>query len=111
MDAGGKTIAVVATGLDRIHPKQNVDLQERILASDGLILSEQPLGIKANPTRLIARNRLQAALADTVIVVECPIHSGTMHTVEFARKYGKTIRTYKFSELSELNSCEFCNCL
>ena len=47
LDAGGKTIAIVATGLDCVHPKTNSALQEDILRSGGLILSEQPLGTKA----------------------------------------------------------------
>ena len=86
------TIAIVATGLDRVHPHENIPLQEEILRKGGLILSEQPLGVKANPARLVARNRLQAALSEEVVVAECPYHSGTMHTVRFAQKYGKTIK-------------------
>ncbi|MDE6987824.1 MAG: DNA-protecting protein DprA, partial [Bacteroides acidifaciens] len=60
--AGGKTIAIVASGLNIVHPKENEPLQQHILENGGLILSEQPFGMKANPTRLVARNRLQAAL-------------------------------------------------
>ena len=86
------TIAIVATGLDRVHPHENIPLQEEILRNGGLVLSEQPIGTKANPTRLVARNRLQAALSEEVVVAECPFHSGTMHTVRFAQKYGKTIK-------------------
>lgn len=92
MAGGGGTIAIVATGLDRVHPHENISLQEEILKEGGLILSEQPLGVKANPARLVARNRLQAALSEEVVVAECPVHSGTMHTVRYAQKYGKTIK-------------------
>jgi len=60
--------------------------------------------VKANPTHLIARNRLQAALSDIVIVAQCPEHSGTMHTVRFAQKYGKKVLAVKFPYSSELNS-------
>ena len=98
------TIAIVATGLDLVHPRENIPLQEEILRKGGLILSEQPLGIKANPARLVARNRLQAALSDEVVVAECPIHSGTMHTVRYAQKYGKTIKAAKFPYDKEENS-------
>ena len=86
MAADGGTIAIVATGLNLVHPRENIPLQEEILRKGGLILSEQPLGVKANPTRLVSRNRLQAALSEEVIVAECPKHSGTMHTVRFAQK-------------------------
>lgn len=85
--AKGKTIAVVALGLDIIHPKENKSLQKLILKNDGLLLSEQVIGVKANPTRSIARNRLQAALSGKVIVAQCTVRSGIMHTVRFATKY------------------------
>ena len=104
MAGGAGTIAIVATGLDLVHPKENIPLQEEILRKGGLILSEQPLGVKANPTRLVARNRLQAALSEEVVVAECPVHSGTMHTVRYAQKYGKTIKAAKFPYDKEENS-------
>lgn len=92
----GETIAIVATGLDLIHPKESISLQKEILAHGGLILSEQTLGVKANPTRLIARNRLQAALSQAVILAQCPEHSGSMHTMKFARKYHKQCMAVEF---------------
>lgn len=91
IDAGGKTIAVVGTGLDRVHPKENVGLQNDIIASGGLIVSEQERGVKANPRTLIARTRIQMAMADKVVVVECERESGTMHAVRFAERFGKPI--------------------
>ena len=56
-----------------------------------MIVSEYPEGTKANPTRLIARTRLQMAMADKVIVVACEKDSGTMHAVDWAIKLGKPI--------------------
>lgn len=91
LDGGGQTVAVVGTGLDRIHPKENVGLQADIIAQGGLIVSEQPPGTKASPRTLIARTRLQMAMADKVIVVECERESGTMHAVEFARRFRRPI--------------------
>lgn len=104
MAGDGGTIAIVATGLDKVHPHENIPLQEEILRKGGLILSEQPLGVKANPSRLVARNRLQAATSEEVVVAECPVHSGTMHTVRFAQKYGKTIKAAIFPYDKEENS-------
>ena len=101
LDAGGKTIAIVATGLDRVHPKANIALQEDILRLGGLILSELPLGTKANPTRLIARTRLQAALSDPIIVAQCAKQSGTMYTIAFAQKYGKHLLAVHYDYLTE----------
>ena len=91
LDAGGKTIAVVGSGLNHVYPKENTDLQKRIIETGGMILSEQDPKTKASPRTLIARTRLQAALADKVYVVECERESGTMHAVNFALKYGKPI--------------------
>lgn len=99
----GKTIAIVASGLDITHPHENKPLQNRILANDGLLLSEQPFGIKANPSRLVARNRLQAALSSKVILAQCPEHSGSMHTMRFARKYRKTCYAVAYPRYTETN--------
>ena len=104
LDAGGETIAIVGNGLDICHPKENVRLMERILASDGLLLSEQPFGVKANPRRLVARNRLQAALSTAVILAQCPAHSGSMHTMRFAREYNKKSYAVKFLKWTAINA-------
>ena len=104
LDAGGQTIAIVASGLNIVHPKENAPLQQRILENGGLILSEQPFGVKANPTRLVARNRLQAALSSTVILTECPEQSGSMHTMRFARKYHKRCLVVSYPEYNDKNA-------
>ena len=104
LSVDGKTIAIVATGLNLVHPRENESLQAEILQKGGLIISEQPIGTKANPTRLVARNRLQAALSEIVIVAEAPQHSGTMYTVQFAQKYGKQIKAVEFRNVNEQNS-------
>ena len=104
IEAGGRTIAIVATGLDRVYPKENAPLQEAILRTGGLVLSEQPPGTKANPTRLVARTRLQAALAETVVVAQCSVHSGTMHAVGFAIEYGKRLLAVPYDYFTEQNS-------
>ena len=104
MAADGGTIVIASTGLNLVHPRENIPLQEEILRKGGLILSEQPLGVKANPTRLVVRNRLQAALSEEVIVAECPKHSGTMHTVRFAQKYGKKVKAARLPYDKEENS-------
>lgn len=76
LDGGGRTVAVVGTGFDRVHPKENAGLQADIIAHGGLIVSEQPPDTKANPRTLIARTRIQMAMADKVIVVQCERESG-----------------------------------
>lgn len=103
IDANGRTIAVVASGLDIVHPKANASLQKEIISKGGLIISEQPFGVKANPARLYARNRLQATLAQKVIVVQCAVKSGTMNTVHFAHKYGCKIYAVTYGQYDEHN--------
>lgn len=91
VECGGVSVAVVATGLDKTYPKENANIELAILQKGGMIVSEYPEGTKANPTRLIARTRLQMAIADKVIVVAFEKDSGTMHAVDWAIKLGKPI--------------------
>ena len=91
LDTTGRTIAVIATGLDRAHPEAHQALQDRIIASGGLVLSEYPLATPVNTYRLVARDRLQAALSAELLVIECGVQSGTMHTVRFAERYHRPI--------------------
>ena len=91
LDATGRTIAVIATGLDRAHPEAHQALQDRIIASGGLVLSEYPLATPVDTYRLIARDRLQAALSAELLVIDCGVQSGTMHTVHFAERYHRPI--------------------
>ena len=107
MKAGGRTVAVVATGLDLVFPRESAALQEEILRNGGAVLSEQPFGAEATPKRLVARNRLQAALVDTVIVAQCPERSGTLYTVEFAQRYRKEVKAWRFAARNEANAGNF----
>ena len=91
LEATGRTIAVIATSLDRAHPEAHQALQDRIIASGGLVLSEYPLATPVDTYRLVARDRLQAALSAELLVIECGVQSGTMHTVHFAERYHRPI--------------------
>ena len=91
LEATGRTIAVIATGLDRAHPEAHQALQDRIITSGGLVLSEYPLATPVDTYRLVARDRLQAALSAELLVIECGAKSGTMHTVRFAERYHRPI--------------------
>ncbi|MDE6380658.1 MAG: DNA-protecting protein DprA [Muribaculaceae bacterium] len=104
LEVDGETIAIVGNGLDICHPKENVKLMEQILSSDGLMLSEQPFGVKANPSRLVARNRLQAALSTAVILAQCPVRSGSLHTMRFAREYRKKSYAVRFPKWTVANA-------
>ena len=83
LEAGGPAVGVVATGLDVVYPRRHAALWERV-ASEGVLISEAPLGTPAERWRFPARNRLIAALALAVVVVESRRTGGSMLTVESA---------------------------
>ncbi len=82
---GAPPVAVVGTGLDVVYPRPNRELWRRV-AGCGAVLSEAPLGTPARPRVFPARNRIIAALADVVVVVECHGRGGSFHTVEAAAR-------------------------
>ncbi len=91
LDMGAPTIAVMGGGLDRIYPAENKNLAVRILEEGGLLVSEQPFGAQPRPQNLIARDRLQSGLSVAVLVAQCGIQSGTMHTARFAAGQGRPL--------------------
>jgi len=89
--AGGKTVAVLPSGINKIYPQENTGLAQAIIEGEGCLLSEYPPDEKAEANYFIARDRLQSGLSDLVVVIEAEITGGTMHTVNFAIKYGKRL--------------------
>jgi DNA processing protein len=81
--AGGAPVAVVGTGLDVVYPRRHAQLWADV-GERGLLLSEFPLGAVAERWHFPARNRIIAALADVVVVVESHATGGSMHTVDSA---------------------------
>lgn len=76
-------VAVVGTGLDVVYPRAHADLAGRV-AARGAVVSEYPLGTPPAAWHFPARNRILAALALAVVVVESPVRGGSMHTVDAA---------------------------
>lgn len=95
INRNGTTIAILANGLDEIYPKENQGLASEIIDLGGCIISEYPPHAEIQRGFFVDRDRLQAALSDAVFVVETDVKGGTMHTVGFAKKYGK--RVYCFN--------------
>ena len=84
LSAGGcPPVGVVGSGLDVVYPARHRSLWERVGAA-GALLSEVPLGVRPAPWRFPMRNRVIAALADAVVVVESNATGGSMHTVAAA---------------------------
>lgn len=91
LDAGGITLAVMPGGLDSVYPRSNVNLARRIIQTGGALVSEYPPGAQPFPGNFVARNRIVAALASGILVVEAAAKSGTMHTASFALDFGKPV--------------------
>ena len=90
LDAGGRSFAVLGSGVDICYPRSNGTLYRRLLKEGG-ILSEQPPGTKPYPYHFPSRNRIISALADLVLIVEAKSRSGSLITVDFALSQGRTV--------------------
>ena len=89
--AGGITIAVMPSGLDRIYPANHYELAQEIVANGGALLSEYPPGSMTYPGNFVARNRLVSGFSDGVLIIEASTRSGTMHTAAFALDQGRPV--------------------
>ena len=97
----GKTIAVLPGALDRIYPKENDSLASWMVNEGGLLLSEYDPGKVATNYTFVERDAIIAALSEKVFVIECSENSGTMQTVEEAKKYGRPIAFYNTDSINE----------
>ena len=86
----GSTIAVVATGLDRVYPPENREL-ERQISREGLVLSEYPIGTPSHPGLFPQRNRIIAGLSLGTVVVEADSRSGSLITADAALEAGRDV--------------------
>ena len=90
LDAGGRTAAVLGTGVDIAYPASHRALHARI-AQSGLLLSEELPGDPASAGSFPKRNRILAALAQVTVVVEAPRQSGALITATHALDLGRTV--------------------
>lgn len=88
---GVPQIAVLPCGFDRITPRSNIELARDIVASGGCLVSLLPPSARASRFSYIARNEVIAFLGSMLIVPEFAVRSGTRHTVDFARNFGRYI--------------------
>jgi len=90
LDVGGKTVAVLGSGLDTIYPAENIDLYREIAAS-GAVVSEFPFGRRADRQTFPMRNRIVSGMCQAIVVVESDASGGSMITARFAAEQGRTV--------------------
>ena len=100
LQAGGRTIAVLGSGVDIIYPAEHRSLAERIV-ENGALISDYPPGRKPDAPNFPARNRIISGLSLGVVVVEAPNRSGALITVDFAADQGREVFVVPGSVLSE----------
>ena len=91
IEAGGKTIAVLGSGLDKPYPISNHGIYKEIASGAGAVISEYPLGTQAYKQNFPARNRIIAGLSLATIVTEADAKSGSLITANFALQANRTV--------------------
>ena len=91
LDAGGASVAVLPSSLERIYPPLHRGLAERIVAEGGALVSELPPGRPVGRPDFARRNRVIAGLSRATVVVEAPDGSGALLTAAAALQYGREL--------------------
>ena len=91
VNAKGKTIAVLGSGLNQIYPATNTNLANKIVESGGLLISEHKPNEKPQTYYFPIRNRIIAGLSKAVLITEATEKSGSMHTKNYALEYGREV--------------------
>lgn len=98
LKAGGETVAIMPTHLNKVYPSENKKLFHDILENKGCVISEYELGHTTNRNDFVMRDRLQAALAIGTIVIETGETGGTLHAVNTTLGLKRPLAFLKFTE-------------
>lgn len=88
IDSGGKTVAVLGSGLANLYPPENIELARAVVRAGGALVSEYPMNTKSTRYTLPRRNRIIAGLSCRTLVIEAAERSGTLMTAAYAAKKG-----------------------
>jgi len=90
VDANAPTIAVIATGIDRVYPAKHRQLAHDIVEK-GAIISEFPIGVQAKPENFPRRNRIISGLSHGTLVIEAALQSGSLITARTSMEQGREV--------------------
>jgi DNA processing protein len=89
LNVGGSTISILAHGLEKIYPAQNKQLAQNILDNDGLLISEYGYNSYVGKANFVERDRVQAALAKAVVLVQSDLIGGSLHASRASLDYDR----------------------
>lgn len=91
LDRGGHTVAVLAHGLHTIAPRQNERLANEILEKGGALFTEYEFGVEPYPPQFVKRDRIQAGLAQGVVMIQSDLEGGSLHASRASIEYGRIL--------------------
>jgi len=104
LKAGGHTVAVLAHGLHTVAPSKHKSLAQEILEKGGALVSEYRFGVDPRPEFFVKRDRIQAGLAQGVVMVQSDLKGGSLHASRASLDYGRWLAVPEPTQLDADNA-------